>query len=102
MVMDIALSETPLNGMTTFPVEETNRDENTIMMRHRIARNDAEHGAADEEPEGDSGSGGEVPRDEQPDDDAGSIEEKIVTPRQKYHCYLQSGMEKVSDVEDWK
>jgi len=102
MVMDIALSETPLHGMTTFPVEETNRDENTIMMRHRIARNDAEHGAADEEPEGDSGSGGEVPRDEQPDDDDESIEEKIVTPRQKYHCYLQSGMEKVSDVEDWK
>ena len=26
-VMEIALSETPLNGMTTFLVEEANRDE---------------------------------------------------------------------------
>ena len=26
MVMEIALSETPLNGMTTFLVEEANRD----------------------------------------------------------------------------
>lgn len=101
MVMEMTLSETPMNGMTTFPVEKTNRDEQTIMMRHRIARNDAEHGAADE-PEGDSGSGGEIPRDEQPDDDDQTIEEETVTPRQKYHCYLQSAMEKVSDVEDWK
>ena len=52
------------------------------MMRHRIARNDAEHGAAYEEPEGDSGSGGENPRNEQPGDDDESIEEEIVTPRQ--------------------
>ena len=85
------------------PVEEADRSEEAVLRRHRVMRNDAEHGAANGEadvPDRD-GNDEEDHGGDQPDGEDESFEEEPESPRSRYQRYLRSTVEEVSDVGDW-
>jgi|OrbCmetagenome_4_1107370.scaffolds.fasta_scaffold171001_1 hypothetical protein len=81
------------------PVEGADRSEEAETRRHRIIRQDGENGAADDDPEIPRGDDGDRHGDPAEDD---SFEEEPESPRTRYQRYMQSTMEEVSDVEEWK
>ena len=87
------LSSSSLTGITE--AEITDADMEVPAMRNRVLRHDGAHEAANGEPALPGRDGGEEPAEEE---ESFELEE---TPMQRYQRYCQSGMEEVSDPEEW-
>ena len=93
MMNDETLSEADdENPASSSRVEIVEADMEVPAMRNRVLRHDGAHEAADAGERDDGGN----PAEE--DEDSFELEE---TPMQRYQRYLQSGMEEVSDLDEW-